>query len=78
MKAAGGDASKTDAIMAAMRKADILSVRGSFKFNNNQFPIENFYLFKISKDDAGTYYRKVEKTIFNNHGDSYADKCKMK
>jgi branched-chain amino acid transport system substrate-binding protein len=78
VKAAGGDVSKTDTIMAAMRKADIVSVRGSFKFNNNQFPIENFYLFKIEKDASGNFYRKVEKTIFSNHGDSYADKCSMK
>jgi branched-chain amino acid transport system substrate-binding protein len=78
VKAAGGDPAKSDVIMAAMRKADISSVRGSFKFNNNQFPIENFYLFKIEKDGSGNFYRKVEKTIFSGHGDSYAEKCSMK
>lgn len=40
----GGKIEDRDAVRAALRKADFDSVRGAFKFNNNHFPIQNFYI----------------------------------
>ena len=77
VKAVKGDVANTEGMIAAMKKADIKSVRGDFKFNKNQFPMENFYVFKVSKD-GDNYYRSIETTVFTAHGDSYADKCNMK
>ena len=37
-------------VWAAMRKADFRSTRGNFRFNNNQFPIQDFYVAKVVKD----------------------------
>jgi branched-chain amino acid transport system substrate-binding protein len=77
VEAVGGDLTKHDDMRAAMAKADFPSVRGPFKFGNNHFPIQNFYLREVVKDDAGTWTTKVVKTVFENHQDSYAKDCKM-
>src|SRR5438034_11325855 len=38
------DLAKKDAMRAEMRKANFASVRGPYKYGNNHFPIQNFYL----------------------------------
>jgi branched-chain amino acid transport system substrate-binding protein len=76
--AVNGDLSKTDAMIAALAKADFPSVRGKFKYNTNHFPIENFYLLRIAKDSDGTYVRKIQNVVFADHADAYAGECKMK
>src|SRR5262249_60601287 len=42
----GGKIENKDAVRAALRKANFQSVRGSFKFNNNHFPIQNLYIME--------------------------------
>jgi|tagenome__1003787_1003787.scaffolds.fasta_scaffold20946566_2 branched-chain amino acid transport system substrate-binding protein len=78
VKAAKGDLANKQGMIAALEKADFPSVRGPFKYNKNHFPIENFYLLKIVKDADGNYARKIQKTVFADHADSYAGECKMK
>ena len=78
VKAAGGDLSKKDAIRAGMEKADYASVRGPYKYGNNHFPIQNFYLQEPVKTTDGEYTLKTVSTIFTNHQDRYHDKCPMK
>ena len=73
-----GDVGKKQEMIAALEKADFPSVRGPFKYNANHFPIQNFYLLRIGKDADGTYVRKIQKVVFENHADSYAGECKMK
>jgi branched-chain amino acid transport system substrate-binding protein len=73
-----GDLPDKKGMIAALEKADFPSVRGPFKYNKNHFPIENFYLLKIVKDTDGNYVRKIQKTVFADHADSYAGECKMK
>jgi branched-chain amino acid transport system substrate-binding protein len=62
---------------AAMRKADFKSVRGPFRYGNNHFPIQNFYLRKAVKDGQGGFTTRIIATVFENHRDSYASQCKM-
>jgi len=78
MRATGGKVDNNDALIAAMEKAEFDSVRGKFKFNTNHFPIQDYYLFRLEKNDKGEYYRKQEKMILAQHGDSYAKSCEMK
>lgn len=74
-----GNTSDTNAVIAAMKKADFQSVRGQFKFNTNHFPIQDYYLFKLTKSGEGnTFYRKQESLILKGHGDFYATNCAMK
>ena len=75
--AVGGDLSNKEGMRTAMRKANFLSVRGPFKFGNNHFPIQNFYLRKAIKDAEGNYTTTIIKTVYTNHQDTYAKDCKM-
>jgi branched-chain amino acid transport system substrate-binding protein len=76
---AGGKVSDTEAVIRAMSKADISSVRGKLTFNNNHFPIQDYYLFKLTKDEAANaYFRKSEGVIMASQADFYSSKCEMK
>jgi len=67
-----------DALRAALRAADFKSVRGEFKFNRNQFPIQNYYLQVVGKAPDGRILHKTLGTVLTNRGDAYVDQCKMK
>ncbi|MGR7995564.1 ABC transporter substrate-binding protein [Xanthobacter sp. ZOL 2024] len=78
LKAAGGKTADKEALRAALKKADFASVRGNFKFNTNQFPIQDFYLVEATKRPDGKFQTQVVEKIFSDYGDAYAEKCKMK
>ncbi len=73
-----GKASITDkdAFKAALKEADFASVRGSFKFNTNQHPIQNIYVREVVKE-GDVLTNKIVDTAFENHEDAYAKDCKM-
>ena len=73
-----GNLADKDALRAALKKADFKSLRGDFKFNNNHYPIQNFYLAKVAKRPDGKYETEIVKTVFSNYGDTYAKDCAMK
>jgi branched-chain amino acid transport system substrate-binding protein len=73
-----GDVSKKDAMRAEMKKANYASVRGPYKYGNNQFPIQNFYLQEAVKDADGVLTLKTVETIVQNDQDKSAAKCPMK
>jgi branched-chain amino acid transport system substrate-binding protein len=78
--AVNGDTSKKDAMRDAMRKADFKSVRGSFKYGNNHFPIQNFYLQDVVKGEDKDFplSLKTVATIVENSQDRFHGKCSMK
>ena len=78
VRAVKGDLSDKKGMVAAMRKADFKSTRGKFTFNVNHTPIENFYLLKAVKGTGGEVEMQIQKTIFENHKDSYYQECPMK
>ena len=67
-----------DALRNALRAADFQSVRGHFKFNRNQFPIQNYYLQVVGKGPDGRLMQKTIATVLTDRGDAYVDQCKMK
>jgi branched-chain amino acid transport system substrate-binding protein len=73
-----GDLSKKDAMRAEMRKANYASVRGPYKYGNNHFPIQNFYLQDVVKDADGNMKLKTVATIVKDSQDEHAKKCPMK
>ena len=77
VRAVGGNLKDRDGMRAAMRKADFSSVRGPFRYGNNHFPIQNFYLRQAVKDAQGDYTTKIIATVYINHQDTYASQCKM-
>ena len=66
------------ALLKALKAAHFTSVRGAFKFNNNQYPIQDYYLRIIGKDAQGRVTNKTLGKIFSQHADAYAPLCKMK
>ena len=67
-----------EAVRKALKAAKFDSVRGAFKFNRNQMPIQNYYLRVVAKDSQGRLVNKTIGTIFKDHGDAYVQDCKMK
>src|SRR5664279_2460748 len=73
-----GDVSKKDDMRAEMRKVNYASVRGPYKYGNNQYPIQNFYLQEAVKDADGVLTLKTMATIVKDDQDKSAAKCPMK
>ena len=53
VRAVNGNLADKKGMIAAMRKANFASTRGKFAYNNNHFPIQNFYLLKAVAGPAG-------------------------
>ena len=75
--AVGGELTNKDGIRDALRKANYQSVRGPYKYGNNHFPIQNFYLQEAVKDEGGSYTLKTVELALKDHQDRYHDKCAM-
>jgi branched-chain amino acid transport system substrate-binding protein len=73
-----GNLADKDGMRSAMRKADYASVRGPYKYGNNHFPIQNFYLQDVVKDADGNLTLKTVATIVENSQDRFAKECPMK
>lgn len=78
VKATGGKLGDQDALRAALKKADFKSLRGKFKFGNNNFPVQDFYLVKVAKRADGKYQTEIAEKIFSDYVDVYAAECPMK
>src|SRR5215217_2887212 len=78
LKATGGKTDNKDALRAALAKADFKSLRGAFKFNTNHYPIQDFYLVKVSKRADGKYQTEIAQKVFENYSDPHAKDCQMK
>ncbi len=77
LKKTGGDTSNPDTLRAALKSANFESVRGSFAFNNNQHPVQNYYLLNVTKDAQGRLVQLSEKIVAEKLADTYAKNCKM-
>jgi branched-chain amino acid transport system substrate-binding protein len=73
-----GDLANKDAMRDEMRKANYASVRGPYRYGNNHFPIESFYLQEAVKDPDGNLTLKTVATILKDNQDLFHDKCPMK
>ena len=73
-----GNVADKKAFMAALKAADFKSVRGSFKFNNNNFPIQDFYRLEVYKDSKGRYNLKTISKAMTAAQDAYHTQCPMK
>jgi branched-chain amino acid transport system substrate-binding protein len=78
VKAVGGDLANKEAVAAALRKADFSSLRGTFKFNTNGYPIQDFYLTQVAKRPDGKFQTEIVQKVFENYGDRYAKDCVAK
>ncbi len=53
-------------------------MRGAFRFNNNQYPIQNYYIRTVGSDGKGGLINKsFNEPILRDHGDAYSQLCGM-
>ena len=78
LKATGGKTDNKEALRAALKKADFKSLRGAFKFNTNNYPIQDFYLVKVAKRPDGKYQTEIAQKVFENYSDPHVKDCAMK
>jgi len=78
VRQAQGNVANREALRAAMMKAEFTSLRGSFKFNTNHYPIQDFYLVKVAKRADGKFETQIVKKVFENYADPHAKDCAMK
>jgi branched-chain amino acid transport system substrate-binding protein len=78
LKATGGKTDDKEALRAALKKADFQSLRGSFKFNKNGYPIQNFYITKVAKRPDGKYQTEIVQTVFKDDVDPHGKECPLK
>ncbi|CAN7563298.1 ABC transporter substrate-binding protein [Acidovorax sp. LjRoot129] len=67
------------ALAAAVKAAgsEFKSVRGPFRFNNNNLPIQNYYAFEAVKEQGKVVIKQVG-TPLPLHADAYQAQCAMK
>lgn len=76
--AVNGDVVRKGDMIKAMEKANYDSVRGPYRYGNNHFPIQNFYLQDVVKGADGALALKTVSTIVTDDQDVFHDKCAMK
>ena len=77
LKTVNGDVSDTDALRAALRKADFNTMRGNFKLNVNHHPIQDMNLYRLEKNEQGQLVHKMVRKLISDDADTYAPSCKM-
>lgn len=67
-----------EALRRALRAANFKSIRGDFKLNTNQVPIQSYYLREVVKQPGGRITNKLVGTVLKAHPDAYVGECRMK
>lgn len=75
--AVGANLSDKDAVRRALRTASFPSTRGHFRYNTNQFPIQDFYLVQAVRRPDGKYATSAKRKIFEGYADRQAPRCPL-
>lgn len=78
IRQAKGRIEDRDALRKGLRATQFQSVRGSFKLNNNHFPIQDYYLRIVSRDAQGRVTNRLLNRIYASRADAFAASCPMK
>ncbi|TXL70029.1 ABC transporter substrate-binding protein [Vineibacter terrae] len=74
----GGRIEDKAAFRQALHAARFDSPRGRFRFNTNNYPIQDYYLREVVKDGAGRITNKTIGKVYTDYADPFAARCKMK
>jgi branched-chain amino acid transport system substrate-binding protein len=74
----GGKVEDRQALITALAEAHYESVRGPYRYNNNHFPIQNFYATEIVRDKDGTLVEVSRGIILKDDADAYHQECPLK
>jgi len=74
-----GNTTDKAAFAAAVKAAggELKAVRGPFKFNANNMPVQNYYAFQVAKEGAQVVVKQLG-TPLPAHQDAYVSQCKSR
>ncbi len=75
VKASNGNVDDVAALIRIMRKQPYQSARGTYAYNVNGIPIQNFYKLEVVKDAQGKPIIVNRGAVIENHKDAYWEKC---
>ncbi len=73
-----GKVEDREGVIGALRAKKFQSVRGDFRWGNNNFPIQDWYVRVVGKDTKGRITNKVVGTVQKDLGDPHSSKCPLK
>lgn len=74
-----GNVSDRNALTKAIASASFKSLRGPFRFGNNNYPVQNYHVFQVTKSASGKpEFRLTAENVLTNHADAYASQCPLK
>lgn len=78
MKSTKGNYADKAALNKAIADAQFKSVRGQFRFGKNNYPVQNYHIFQVTKTAKGADYKTVSEGVLKAHVDAYASQCSIK
>ncbi|HSV80848.1 MAG TPA: ABC transporter substrate-binding protein [Ramlibacter sp.] len=78
LRKVGGNVADKPRMLAALKAADFPSVRGKFRFGNNNFPIQDLRVFEVVKGADSRITLKTVATPLVDHQDAYHAECPLK
>jgi len=78
VKAQGGQVGNSAQLAAAVKAAGATfpTVRGKFRFNRNNMPVQNLYAYQVVKEGDDVTLKQLG-TVFTDHEDAYVSQCAM-
>ncbi|CAB3709910.1 ABC transporter substrate-binding protein [Achromobacter sp. K91] len=79
IKQQGGKVGDSKALAAAVKAAgaNFPTVRGKFRFNSNNMPVQDLYAYQVVKEGDGVGLKQLAK-VFTDHQDAYVADCPLK
>lgn len=78
LKYTNGKTVDADTVRNALRRADFVSVRGTFKFNTNHTPVLNYAMRKVGHDAKGRPTQELRSVVLKDWRDRQAAACPMR
>jgi branched-chain amino acid transport system substrate-binding protein len=73
-----GNVSDRKAFAKAIAGAQFKSVRGSFKFGTNNFPVQNYHVYQIASAGGKPEFKLLDDDVLKGHSDAYVAECTMR
>ncbi|QDF97377.1 ABC transporter substrate-binding protein [Azoarcus sp. DD4] len=77
VKAAGGKVADKAAFRKALETVKAPSTRGDYRFGNNHYPVQAYYLREVVKQADGSVSNRYVGKVMDGHADAYAKDCRM-
>jgi len=70
-----GDTGNRKAFSKAIASAQFKSVRGSFRFGPNNFPVQNYHVYQVTNAGGKPEFKLQQTDVLKTHADAYVSQC---